>query len=370
MTLQWLCSNRSSDRVRSGQKSGNFRLTSARWPNKLGYFTDLFYTDRDFIETRSGIRCIRGIPHLILPPMSQALTQCSFAACIYGTAMVESERLTTQEVQLLMENERLRRDNEVLKRENQDLQIALSTTAQHGDVIELELHETNQKLKAEVVERQRAQATLQALIELISQQKDDLEVIVQTIMEHGDVLDTQWHQKLHEATLLATCDGLTQIPNRRRFDEYLEQQWKQMARERSPLAILLCDIDHFKEYNDTYGHLAGDDCLKQVAQTLCKTLKRPSDLVARFGGEEFAVILPQTDVDGALKVAELMQAAIQQLQLLHAQSPVHPYLTMSIGLASTIPLSHNASATLLDMADSALYLAKQQGRNQIVNGIR
>lgn len=295
----------------------------------------------------------------------QALIQCSFAACVYGTLMVESERLTPQEVQLLIENEQLRQENEALKRVNQDLQIALSTTAQHGDVIELELHETNQKLKAEVVERKRAQATLQALIELISQQKSDLEVIVQTIMEHGDVLDTQWNQKLHEATLLATCDGLTQIANRRRFDDYLEQQWKQMARERLPLAILLCDIDHFKEYNDTYGHLAGDDCLKQVAQTLAQTLKRPSDLVTRFGGEEFAVILPQTDLDGAVKVAELMQAAIQRLQVVHDQSPVAPYLTLSIGIASTIPVSPKSSATLLDMADNALYLAKQRGRNRI-----
>lgn len=279
--------------------------------------------------------------------------------------MVESERLITQEVQLLTENERLRHENEALKRENQDLQIALSTTAQHGDVIELELHEANQKLKAEVVERQRAQATLQALIELISQQKQDLEVIVQTIMEHGDVLDTQWHQKLHEAILLATYDSLTQIANRRRFDDYLEQQWKQMARERSPLAILLCDIDHFKEYNDTYGHLAGDDCLKQVAQTLSRSLKRPSDLVARYGGEEFAVILPQTNLEGALKVAELMQMAIQQLQVPHTQSPVTSHITLSIGVASTTPLPQNPATTLLDMADNALYLAKQRGRNQI-----
>jgi diguanylate cyclase (GGDEF)-like protein len=279
--------------------------------------------------------------------------------------MVESERLTTQEVQLLTENERLRHENEALKRENQDLQIALSTTAQHGDVIELELHEANQKLKAEVVERQRAQATLQALIELISQQKQDLEVIVQTIMEHGDVLDTQWHQKLHEAILLATYDSLTQIANRRRFDDYLEQQWKQMARERSPLAILLCDIDHFKEYNDTYGHLAGDDCLKQVAQTLSSSLKRPSDLVARYGGEEFAAILPQTNLEGALKVAELMQMAIQQLQVPHTQSPVTSHITLSIGVASTTPLPQNPATTLLDMADNALYLAKQRGRNQI-----
>lgn len=280
--------------------------------------------------------------------------------------MVESEQLTTQEVQLLIENERLRHENEALKRENQDLQIALSTTAQHGDVIELELHETNQRLKAEVVERQRAQATLQALIELISQQKQDLEVIVQTIMEHGDVLDTQWHQKLHEATLLANYDGLTQIANRRRFDDYLEQQWKQMARERSPLAILLCDIDHFKEYNDTYGHLAGDACLKQVAQTLSSSLKRPSDLVARYGGEEFAAILPQTNLEGALKVAEFMQMAIQQLQVPHAQSSVTSHITLSIGVASTIPLPQNPATTLLDMADHALYLAKQRGRNQII----
>jgi diguanylate cyclase (GGDEF)-like protein len=294
------------------------------------------------------------------------LTQCFFASWIDSTAMVTGEQLISQEAQLQMENEQLRQENEALKREKQDLQIALSTTAQHGDVIELELHQTNQKLQAEVVQRQRAQATLQALIELISRQKEDLEVIVQTIMEHGDVLDNQWHQKLHEATRLASYDGLTQIANRRRFDEYLEQQWKQMARERSPLAILLCDIDHFKQYNDTYGHLAGDECLRQVAQTLSATLKRPGDLAARFGGEEFAVILPHTALDGALRVAEYLQAAIDRLHISHTQSSVAADLTVSIGVASTVPMAQDAPHTLLDMADNALYLAKQQGRNQIV----
>jgi diguanylate cyclase (GGDEF)-like protein len=186
-------------------------------------------------------------------------------------------------------------------------------------------------------------------------------------MEHGDVVDTQWEQKLYEATLLASLDGLTKIANRRRFDDHLEHQWRQMVREHEPLSIILCDIDCFKQFNDAYGHPAGDDCLKQVAQALNDTLNRPHDLVARYGGEEFAAILPQTSRSGALRVAERMQAAIAKLKIAHAHSPVHPSITLSIGVATTIPTPARSPRSLLDEADQFLYGAKQQGRNRILH---
>lgn len=253
-----------------------------------------------------------------------------------------------------------------LRQVNHDLQISLATTTEHGDLIESQLHEANRQLKAEIAERRRAESTLSALLNLISRQKEDLEIILQTITEHGDVLDVQWHEKLRYANLLASYDGLTQVPNRRRLDEYLEQQWQQMAREMSPLSAILCDIDFFKEYNDTYGHLAGDDCLRQIAQALAQILKRPSDLLARYGGEEFVGLLPKTDLRGAIVVARQMQAAVGALRLPHAQSKVSPYVTLSIGISSVLPEMGRSSQCLLDEADHHLYQAKQQGRSRII----
>jgi diguanylate cyclase (GGDEF)-like protein len=129
----------------------------------------------------------------------------------------------------------------------------------------------------------------------------------------------------------------------------------------------MCDVDFFKEYNDRYGHLAGDTCLKQVAQALNSTLYRSPDLLARYGGEEFAAILPQTDLEQALSVAVRMQAAIAQIQILHGGSSIASHLTISIGIASMIPLERLSPSVLLDEADRQLYQAKNQGRNQIVH---
>ncbi|MGB8699371.1 MAG: diguanylate cyclase [Thermosynechococcaceae cyanobacterium] len=268
---------------------------------------------------------------------------------------------------LLAEIVTLRQVIEDLKRENEDLKTSLLTIAEHGDTIETQLHETNLKLQTEVVERQRTQTVLQSLLDILYREKHDLEVIIQTIMEHGDILDVQWSQKLRKADLLAASDSLTQIPNRRRFDAHLDHQWALMLREQLPISIILCDVDHFKFFNDYYGHPTGDDCLKQIAQALHSAISRPSDLVARYGGEEFAVILPQTHEDGALNVAERMQDIIAQLQIPHDRSPIHPYITLSMGVACAIPSHERSPTSLLDQADQFLYLAKRGGRNQIVH---
>ena len=272
----------------------------------------------------------------------------------------------SEALQLLQQIQHLREEVERLKREREDLYIALSTTAEHGDCIEAQLQEANQHLKVEVEVRRRTQMTLQTLIEAISKRKADLEIVVQTIMEHGDIMDTQWALKLSEMNKIASIDGLTQIPNRRRFDEHLEHQWKQMIRERSPICLILFDIDHFKQFNDTYGHLAGDDCLKQVAQVLEGCVQRPSDLIARYGGEEFAAILPQTTIAGAIEVAQRVQTEIANLKILHEKSSVSDYLTLSIGIAGSIPTLTQSFSKLLDEADQYLYLAKQQGRDRII----
>jgi diguanylate cyclase (GGDEF)-like protein len=268
---------------------------------------------------------------------------------------------------LLTEITALKRELETLKRDNEDLQMAMSTIAEHGDTIETQLYETNLKLQTEVLERQRAQTVLQSLLDMLCREKGDLEVIVETIMDHGDILDTQWSQQLRKADMLAASDGLTQISNRRGFDAHLDHQWALMLRAQEPIAIILCDVDYFKPFNDFYGHLAGDDCLKSIAQVLHASLARPSDLVARYGGEEFAVILPHTREDGALKVAERMQNAISGIQIPHTSSPIHPYVTLSMGVACTIPSYEESPSNLLDQADQLLYLAKHGGRNQIVH---
>jgi len=171
------------------------------------------------------------------------------------------------------------------------------------------------------------------------------------------------YQQLQQQAII---DGLTQVANRRRFDEYWTQQWQQMTRTKQPLSLILCDIDFFKRYNDTYGHLEGDRCLQQVAKALCRAVTHPGDLVARYGGEEFAVILPDTPAEGGFEVAKRMQAAIQALQISHQHSQAGQYVSLSIGVSSAIPESCMDAAILIKTADQALYQAKQQERNQVV----
>ncbi len=269
------------------------------------------------------------------------------------------------ETELLATLDHLRRENDRLRQENADLHIALSTTAEHGDLIEADLHSANQRLQAEMLDRMRAETTLKSLFDILSRQKADLEIIMHTIMEHGDTLDTQWHQKFCAAMVRADIDGLTQIPNRRRFDEYLDQQWQAMATEQQNLAIILCDIDAFKIYNDTYGHLAGDTCLVQVAKALRHCLHHPSDLVARYGGEEFVVILPRTSLAEAQVVAQRIQREVLGLRIPNQYSPTAPVVTVSIGLACTVPGASIPATTLVQLADEQLYEAKRLGKNQI-----
>ena len=187
------------------------------------------------------------------------------------------------------------------------------------------------------------------------------------IEEHQQTMQTL-QQANQQLTRLAALDGLTQIANRRRFDEYLETEWSRMCREDSPLALILCDIDYFKAYNDHYGHQAGDLCLKQVAKALKRVTKRPADLVARYGGEEFAMILPNTDLEGAQHVADHALQTVREARIAHAGSTVSPDLTISLGISVMSPESHCdvVVSQLLFTTDQALYAAKQQGRNRWV----
>ena len=160
-------------------------------------------------------------------------------------------------------------------------------------------------------------------------------------------------------------DPLTQIANRRRFDDTMTLEIKKAKRTGTILSVLLLDIDHFKFYNDTYGHLEGDSCLKKVAAALSTSLKRPKDLAARWGGEEFACLLPNTNAKGAQNVAEVLREAIQNLSIPHKSSPVNEVVTVSVGVVASNPMDDNSFDNLLKRADEALYQAKESGRNRI-----
>ncbi|MCV3215934.1 PleD family two-component system response regulator [Plectonema radiosum NIES-515] len=165
---------------------------------------------------------------------------------------------------------------------------------------------------------------------------------------------------------LANVDGLTGVANRRRFNDYLNSQWLTLASERSPLSLILCDIDFFKLYNDKYGHPAGDMCLQKVGTVLSETVQNSQDLVARYGGEEFAVIMPNTHMGGAVHFAAAMQAKVRELEIIHEASTISRYVTLSLGVATTIPTFESEPSSLILEADKALYKAKAEGRNRII----
>lgn len=202
------------------------------------------------------------------------------------------------------------------------------------------------------------------------------------------IQQAELYQKLEDANRelkrLASLDGLTLIPNRRRFDEYLECAWHRVASEQKPLSLILCDVDFFKLYNDTYGHQAGDFCLRKVAtalhQAVERCLRRVGDweadrvleeerlfLVARYGGEEFAVILPEHTAEEAVRVAKAIRTEIAGLRLPHLKSVVSDYVTVSLGVACVVPGEESLPVELIAAADKALYQAKEWGRDRIAH---
>ncbi len=164
---------------------------------------------------------------------------------------------------------------------------------------------------------------------------------------------------------LASLDGLTEIANRRRFDEALDKEWRRCLRFTLSLSLVMMDIDFFKPFNDHYGHTAGDDCLRRVARAIKGCLPRGGDLAARYGGEEFVGLLPDTELEGALNVAEKLRNAVDQLNIPHEHSSISDHVTMSLGVATTVPSASETSMILVKSADARLYEAKANGRNQV-----
>ncbi len=224
----------------------------------------------------------------------------------------------------------------IIKPTQQEIVLARVKTHLMLRRLQNSLQEQNTKLQQEIAQRKRAEAALK--------------------------------QANEELQRLAALDGLTQVANRRRFDECLNKAWTILRREQLPLSLLMCDVDFFKLYNDSKGHQAGDECLQQIAQAMKRAVKRPADLVARYGGEEFAIILPNTNSEGALRVAKEIQLFIKKLEIPHPQSPISDYVTLSLGVSCTVPCHKCCPEELIAAADQALYKAKASGRDRAVFG--
>ena len=224
----------------------------------------------------------------------------------------------------------------------------------------------------EALHKYEQEKTVMRQNQMLSGANQELERLNQELTAYSHTLEQRVAERTaalaqanDELLRLANLDGLTRVANRRRFDEYFAQEWKRLARERRPLSLIMCDIDYFKRYNDTYGHLMGDECLKRVADALMNVARRPADLTARYGGEEFSVILPNTDADGAMLVANAIQQGVEALRIEHAASNAADHVTISVGVSTLIPRHDGAISDLIGMADIALYEAKTHGRNRV-----
>ena len=192
---------------------------------------------------------------------------------------------------------------------------------------------------------------------LAQQQRDEAYCALRELQKELEI-------KNGELERLSSLDGLTGIANRRIFDEFIRREWLRAARDNRSISLIMIDIDHFKKFNDGYGHQGGDDCLRKVARALAATVKRPSDLVARYGGEEFGVVMPDTDREGAAKIAEALRFGIDSMNLTHEFSTTADHVTISLGVATMPPSGITAPEELITKADEALYRAKNSGRNQ------
>jgi len=274
----------------------------------------------------------------------------------------ENQKLVTTEQLFLTTVESLEQEIKTLKAQNISLKEQLAAKINQGE----QLAQINCCMQTEIVACHQNENVLRSLLERLASEKNDLELILDTTTIHSDTIESLMYDKTLTLAREVTIDSLTQISNRRAFDQGLAKEWQRLARENLPISLLLCDIDFFKRYNDRYGHAVGDDCLKSVAKEIESCTRRPADLAARYGGEEFAVILPNTLRDGATFIAEKICQAIADLNIPHESSYVSDHVTISIGIATTSPDFKTDPRNLIEAADKGLYLAKNQGRDRAV----
>ena len=277
-----------------------------------------------------ALKCQYGQGYLLSRPLDTAASEAFIFQKLSQSVRQKGDSYRTlleeqiSKEKLLSQIEHLRRELENLKEEKIDLEIMLETTTEHADLIQSQLYQ-------EINERQKAEEAL--------------------------------HEANQTLEKLSIIDSLTQVANRRRFDDYLLEEWQRLKTEQSHLGLILCDIDYFKLYNDKYGHLIGDYCLQQVASEIESVVRKYSGLLARYGGEEFGIILPNTDGINALNIADEIRSAVYNLQIAHQKSTVDKYVTLSLGVYSIIPNVDTSPDLLIASADKALYEAKDKGRN-------
>lgn len=274
----------------------------------------------------------------------------------------ENHKLVTNEELFLSNVKSLEQEIKKLESENTQLQNQLAAKT----IYENQLSQANQRLQNEIINRQQTETALRLLLEKLISEKNDLELILDTTTSHSDTIEALLYNKTLSLAREVSIDGLTQIANRRAFDLRLANEWQRLAREKAPMSLLLCDVDFFKRYNDRYGHSVGDTCLKAVAKGIESCIRRPADLAARYGGEEFGVILPNTQKEGAIHIAEQICQAVASLQIPHESSYVNDHVTISVGVSTTLPEYPISPKTLIESADKGLYLAKNQGRDRAV----
>ncbi|NEP40512.1 MAG: GGDEF domain-containing protein, partial [Okeania sp. SIO2H7] len=228
--------------------------------------------------------------------------------------------------------------------QSEDLKLTV-IEAIHSYLQDRKLEEQNLKLKAMNLELERLTREQAAII-----------------AERTAALEKA-NQDLH---CLAITDSLTQVANRRRFNEYFAEEWQRMAREKQPLSLIMCDVDFFKGYNDRYGHLSGDNCLLEIARAISNAVKVSEHLVARYGGEEFVVVLSNINLEKTVEVAETIREQIKELKIANCQSRISKYVTISLGVSSWVPTEKLSPELMIKEADTALYEAKNLGRDRVI----
>lgn len=183
------------------------------------------------------------------------------------------------------------------------------------------------------------------------------------LVKISDLNQSEMNSISKRLELTSNIDELTSLYNRRYFNDIYQKEWSGAVRSKSSLAVIMIDIDYFKKYNDIYGHLQGDNCLKLVSEVIRKAALRPQDIATRFGGEEFVVLLPNTNIEGAVHVAEKIIREVGKLEIIHEGVPEYGKVTVSIGIAVNVPKEHDIINDLIDASDKALYQAKSEGRN-------
>jgi diguanylate cyclase (GGDEF)-like protein len=239
----------------------------------------------------------------------------------------------------------------------QEQNILLQKEVQNRLKIEKLLQEQNVRLQQEIQSRQLVEKTLQERNIRLQSEIQDRTQIEEALKKAN--------QQLLFLAEQASMDALTQIANRRGFDQYLDQEWQRLFKEELPLSLILCDVDHFKRYNDIEGHQKGDECLQAIAQSINDVVQTSEGLVARYGGDELAVILPGVHIEQAMQVADSIRLSVLNLNIIHPDASSFEYVTVSLGVASVIPTSESSPENLISVTDQALYRAKENGKNVV-----